>query len=237
MKNPPSEQDARITEIFSSLQGEGPYAGQRHIFVRFEECHIECTYCDELGKPARNYSVTEVIAEVRKLELECGPHSFISFTGGEPLLYITFLKHLLPELKLLGMKIYLETNGILWNALREILGWCDCIAMDMKPSSVTGEKNFDEDHRRFLQIAVVKDTFVKMVLSKSADEVEVLKQIAIVRQVASGVPVIFQPISDVMEGHEDPELMKKLERLQIQCLKIIHDVRIVPRLHKILKMR
>ena len=31
---------AYINEIFNSIQGEGPYAGMRQVFVRFEKCQL-----------------------------------------------------------------------------------------------------------------------------------------------------------------------------------------------------
>ncbi|HEX7627465.1 MAG TPA: 7-carboxy-7-deazaguanine synthase QueE, partial [Candidatus Methanoperedens sp.] len=37
---------AYINEIFNSIQGEGPYAGMRQVFVRFEKCQLHCAYCD-----------------------------------------------------------------------------------------------------------------------------------------------------------------------------------------------
>ena len=37
---------AYVSEIFSSVQGEGPCVGERHLFVRFCECHRHCIYCD-----------------------------------------------------------------------------------------------------------------------------------------------------------------------------------------------
>lgn len=37
---------ANLTEIFSSIQGEGPDIGRRHLFVRFYGCHRRCVYCD-----------------------------------------------------------------------------------------------------------------------------------------------------------------------------------------------
>ncbi len=48
-----SPRTTRITEIFSSLQGEGPYMGQRHLFIRFEACHMACAYCDETKKKSQ----------------------------------------------------------------------------------------------------------------------------------------------------------------------------------------
>ena len=147
MKQPPTANEARISEIFSSLQGEGTHLGERHLFIRFEECHIHCEYCDELDKPARTYSLDEVMQTVRQLEKEEGPHAFVSLTGGEPLLYQNFLAPLLLRLKAEGFRTYLETNGILWRALEAVIGWCDVIAMDLKPASVTKEKKSGWLHR------------------------------------------------------------------------------------------
>ncbi|MCZ7372375.1 MAG: 7-carboxy-7-deazaguanine synthase QueE, partial [Candidatus Methanoperedens sp.] len=38
--------DAQISEIFNSIQGEGPYVGVRQVFVRFQKCQLHCAYCD-----------------------------------------------------------------------------------------------------------------------------------------------------------------------------------------------
>jgi organic radical activating enzyme len=237
MLHPPTTSLAHISEIFSSLQGEGLHLGERHLFIRFAECHIHCQYCDELDKPAQEKTLAEVIREVEKIEKEEGPHSFVSLTGGEPLLYVSFINPLIHRLKELSMRVYLETNGILWRALEEIVDSCDCIAMDMKPASVTHEKNFDEDHRRFLEIAKPRETFVKIIVSKEIEIPEFESQIAIVRDVAPKTPVVLIPISAEIEGHEDPQLMQLLTSLQRLALRQISDVRIGPRLHRILQIR
>lgn len=237
MKSPPTAAEARVSEIFSSLQGEGTHLGERHLFIRFEECHIHCTYCDELDKAGTRMTQDEVLAEVDRLEAAEGPHGYISFTGGEPLLYLEFIKPLAASLKLKGFRIYLETNGILWPALKEIISQVDLVAMDMKPASVTGESNYDNEHRKFLEVARQKETFIKIIVSKKIVEQEYLDQIEIVREVALETPVILVPLSSDIEGHEDPELMTLLVQMQRQGARRIRDVRIVPRFHKILKIR
>jgi organic radical activating enzyme len=237
MLHPPSAERARISEIFSSLQGEGPRVGERHLFIRFEECHIRCSYCDELGKAGREMTAGEVMDEVRRLEARDGPHAFVSLTGGEPLLYLAFLKPLALRLKADGFKIYLETDGILWRALEEMIALCDCVAMDMKPASVTGERNFDADHRRFLAIARAKETFVKIVVSREISRHEFDAQVAIMAELAPQTPLVLQPVSAGVEGHEDPVLMRLLETLQQRAAARLAHVRIVPRLHRILQIR
>lgn len=236
MKHVPTAQACRISEIFSSLQGEGTRLGEKHIFIRFEECHIHCTYCDE-DKPGKLMTLDEVMDAVRLLQKNEGPHSFVSLTGGEPLLYVTFLKPLAEALKKNNFKIYLETNGILSKPLQELLPLCDCIAMDMKPASVTGEKNFYEEHRNFLKIAKVKETFIKLVISKGLDIAEFDRLMDIAAEVAPHIPVILQPVSTEIEGHDDPELMRFLADLQRRASLKKLNVRIVPRFHKILKIR
>ncbi len=198
---------------------------------------MHCGYCDELGKDAASMHLDEVIETLARLDQEEGPHSFVSLTGGEPLLYLTFLKPLMERLKTRGLRAYLETSGVLWRALAEVLELCDVIAMDMKPSSVTGEPAFENEHARFLELARSRETFVKIVLSKAIDLKEFDRLIGIVEKTAPKTPVILQPLSGVLEGHEDPELMALLDSLQRLALKRVPDVRIVPRLHKILKIR
>jgi len=251
MRHPPTTYEARISEIFSSLQGEGTHLGERHLFIRFEECHIHCEYCDELDKSARTMSLNEVMETVLALERDEGPHAFVSLTGGEPLLYLTFLAPLLIRLKAEGLRTYLETNGILWQALERVIGGCDLIAMDLKPASVTKEKGFLEEHQRFLELAREKEVFIKIVLSKEIDVNEFQDLICLVQEVAPKTPVILQPVSPhrivagwaspladtEREGHEDPELMQLLTELQRLAGRRIPDVRIMPRLHRILRIR
>ena len=84
---------AEITEIFSSIQGEGVFLGAKQIFVRFEKCNLNCVFCDESRDLGVNeYSPLELLKEVRALDASDGPHHSVSFTGGEPLLYWDFLK-------------------------------------------------------------------------------------------------------------------------------------------------
>ena len=128
--------------------------------------------------------------------------------------------------------------------------------MDVKPASVTKEKSFLEEHERFLKIALKKEVFIKVICSKEIDLNEFQELCRMVRNVILSeaknlkrdpsaapqddrlsVPLILQPISAETEGHEDPELMRLLGELQTLALGILSDVRIVPRLHKIIKIK
>lgn len=258
--NVTAQSTASISEIFSSLQGEGIHLGERHLFVRFERCNIHCDYCDELGKPGADFDLESVVESLKKLECESGPHAFVSLMGGEPLVYTPFLKRLIPRLKEEKFKIYLETNGILHRQLAAVVRGCDVIAMDVKPASVTGERSFLQEHSEFLKIALNSpsprplpvrqagsplgrgkgegcELFIKMIVSKEIHLNEFQELCSMICSHDERIPLILQPISGTIEGHEDPVLMRLLGQLQTIALGMLNDVRIIPRLHKILKIK
>ncbi len=239
MKYKPTSTTARISEIFSSLQGEGPNLGERHIFLRFEECHIHCQYCDELDKKGRDMSIEETLKVIDQLENEEGPHRYISLTGGEPMLYTPFLNTLVPLLRERGHKLYLETDGILWKTLEKDHLLFDFVSMDLKPASVTGERNFDSEHEKFLEILVREkmNYYLKIVISKEIKMSEYEDQIKLIKKIAPESCLVLQPITTDIEGHEDAELMQLLGEMQKIGLKQINHVRIVPRFHKIIGIR
>jgi 7-carboxy-7-deazaguanine synthase len=97
----------QISEIFLSLQGEGPFQGLPTVFARFTGCDLRCTWCDTAHAfhGGRALSLDELL-----LELNAHPCRRICLTGGEPL-----LQKNLPELmrRLLdgGWSVSLETGG------------------------------------------------------------------------------------------------------------------------------
>jgi len=237
MKYPSSVARVGITEIFSSLQGEGPRMGERHIFIRFEACHMACAYCDETGKRARPMSRVDILRAVARLEKKSGPHTCVSLTGGEPLLYADFLKALCPALRERKYCILLETNGVLWGQLSKVLRVCDVIAMDLKLSSVTGQKEFLEEHRKFLKLAKGKEVYIKVVVSKDVNRCELDRHLRMVAQTAPQTPVFLQPMSHGRKVYPDLALMGLLDKLQRTGAKRLPDVRVGIQLHKLMNIR
>ena len=79
-----------ISEIFSSLQGEGSRAGQACWFVRLAGCNLSCSWCDTTytWKPGqttradrRTMSLDDVLESASLAGLP-----LVEVTGGEPLL-------------------------------------------------------------------------------------------------------------------------------------------------------
>ena len=232
--------ETEISEIFSSLQGEGPYLGVKQIFVRFGRCNMHCSYCDELEKMKEEkfelYSLDRLLGSIDTFEMEKGPHHSVSLTGGEPLFYVSFLKNLLPKLKERGLTTYLETNGTLAKELKEVIKWCDIIAMDMKPSSSTGDRDFYKEHEEFLKVAIQKETFIKVVVTPETLSEEIQRCVHILKDINPRIPFIFQPLSDPFGINS-----KALELIEKKFFAIakqeLLDVRVIPQMHKIWGVR
>jgi 7-carboxy-7-deazaguanine synthase len=232
--------ETEISEIFSSLQGEGPYLGVKQIFVRFGRCNMHCVYCDELEKMKEKmftvYSLEELFQLMSVFEFEKGPHHSVSLTGGEPLFYTPFLKNFVPKLKEKGLIVYLETNGTLPRELSQIIQWCDIIAMDMKPSSSTTDRDFNKEHMEFLKIAIQKEVFIKVVITPDTCAEEIERCVDILKDANPRIPFIFQPLSDPFGINS-----KSLELIETKFFNLaknkLSDIRVIPQMHKIWGVR
>ena len=120
-----------ISEVFSSIQGEGKLLGRRQIFIRFSGCNLNCNYCDTLE--SRNplhgeyISTEELEKEVRNL-ITPDLHS-LALTGGEPLLHADFIREFLENT---SFDALIETNGSLPDELKKILDLIKYASVDIK---------------------------------------------------------------------------------------------------------
>jgi len=54
-----------VADIFYSIQGEGPFQGIPHIFIRFNGCNLKCIYCDsKYSKHLARYSDTLLVKDL-----------------------------------------------------------------------------------------------------------------------------------------------------------------------------
>lgn len=227
---------APVSEIFFSYQGEGIYAGLPQIFVRFVGCNLQCSYCDtEYAKQSDAKTKYYTQAQVYRIILKIykknkksffGNNPSVSFTGGEPLVNADFLTGLLKLLKKDKFNIYLETNGSLPEQLNKIARYCDVVSMDIKLKSAC-KKDLLNTHKKFLKI--VKDkTFVKIVVSKDTKRHEFISAVDLV---SKDIKLVIQP-----DTNGKNFLMNIFEFYNLATKKI-KDVRILPQMHKIWKVR
>ncbi len=244
-----------LSEIFSSIQGEGPYVGERHLFVRFCGCHRDCIFCDtntertesvmvELEPGSGTFeqvpnplSVEQVMELIRKVDHK-KTNRCISLTGGAPLLQAHYLRELLPHLCADDYRIYLETAGDLPQQLKSIIEWIDIVAMDVKLSSVTHEKNAFPAHWQFLKICRDFDVevFTKLVLSAETHEGELMEAVKGIRK-AGGADtlVVIQPMSRAERTDAVPN-GEQLLRWQDKVASVLPNVRVISQTHKMLEM-
>lgn len=231
---------AEVSEIFSSIQGEGPYLGKKQIFVRFGRCNMHCHYCDELDKMQkgmyRNLPIADILGQIDGFEREQGSHHSVSLTGGEPLVYPRALEALLPELKARGLLTYLETNGTLPKVLERVVGQIDIVAMDFKPASSTRDREFWSEHRDFLAVARRTEVFVKTVITPDVTAEDIRRAVEITASVDPRIPFIFQPQS-LMTGISVDAMHRIENELFSIAAASLKDVRVIPQMHKIWGMR
>jgi 7-carboxy-7-deazaguanine synthase len=247
---------AQLHEVFSSIQGEGPWIGQRQIFVRFAGCNIRCRYCDTLdavqiqgGQQYPQYGSIQIKEGSKERELTTNPISsqiltmfckrliipgpsrpVISLTGGEPLLHASFLMEWLPTVRN-DFTLYLETNGIHHNDMMTIRDLVDVVSMDFKLPSSTGLRPFWDDHTKFMRSTRGKTLYIKVVVTSDTKVDDILTTCNIITEFDRSTLLVIQPAS----GPLAPESTMLMD-FQQTALAIIENVRIIPQAHKILKL-
>ncbi|UCD15462.1 MAG: 7-carboxy-7-deazaguanine synthase QueE [Candidatus Omnitrophota bacterium] len=214
---------AKIAEIFKSIQGEGLYQGVPQVFVRFFGCNLKCSFCDTKLEYYQEKTLQEVTDEI----LSYKDYHSVSLTGGEPLLQIKFLGELVRFLKKEGKKIYLETNGILYENLGRIIEYLDIIAVDFKLPSSTNTGSFWYEHKAFLKIAEKKEVFVKVVIGIDTQAKDIFKAIEIIKAVNGGIQFILQQQNPYESLLED-----KAKSFHDICAKSGINTKIMRQLHK-----
>lgn len=111
-----------VSEIFSSIQGEGNFLGVPATFIRFVGCNLRCSFCDTKktweGKPeSTDLSINEILTQALAMD-----NTLVVITGGEPCLQPQ-LQDLIDTLRVHGMTVAIETNGTLETPIAD---WITC---------------------------------------------------------------------------------------------------------------
>jgi 7-carboxy-7-deazaguanine synthase len=179
----------RVSEIFASVQGEGPFLGRPSVFLRLALCNLQCAYCDtkytwlfeeekqqqvlarvrEKQRDKLDLKVYQKSAEVRNLsvvdvaktvlDLSQGHIRSIVLTGGEPLIQRAALYSLLESLLKKGYHIEVETNGTIRPSGFPIEG----IHFNVSPKLSNSFQPFEKRiHRQVLQEFLNRDAIFKV---------------------------------------------------------------------------
>lgn len=131
-----------VIELFGpTIQGEGPLAGSKTMFVRFGGCDYRCQKCDSLHavipeavKKHASYLTQDEIADQLLAKMEANGTKWVTLSGGNPLMWD--LEHLVTRLHGAGKGVAVETQGTLW---QEWLTKVDCLVLSPKSPGM-GEK-------------------------------------------------------------------------------------------------
>ena len=215
----------RVSELFDSVQGEGPSAGEPCVFLRLAYCNLRCSWCDTAYSwDFQRYSLAEETRVEAVNELARRIESFglarLVLTGGEPLIQargLTALLALLPE----DWSVEVETNGTLLpppELLRRVTQWN--AAPKLSNSGETLERRFRPDVLAVL--LATERAYLKLVIASvvDADEAEALLS-------SLGWPrerVLFMP-----QAATRNELATRAPLVHAEALR--RGVRYSPRLH------
>ena len=212
----------KVVEIFESINGEGKKAGQLALFIRFQKCNLNCSYCDTKWANSDDSPYTLMnLEELYKKVVESGIKN-VTITGGEPLLQENieiFLKKLAenPEIN-----VEIETNGsINLKRFGEIKN-APSFTMDYKLPKSNMEKFMDLENFKYLK---EKDT-VKFVVS-NIDDLERAREIIEKYSLVEKCAVYISPVFGKIELSSMVDFMKKYKmngvNMQLQIHKIIWD--------------
>lgn len=202
----------KVNEVFSSYQGEGIHVGVPMCFIRFCRCNLRCSWCDTSYDAGVEISLPSIIRKVDKRI------KWVSLTGGEPLMEKDLLPLIL-GLKASGHKVLLETNGSLFD--KKIFSSCDHISLDLKAPS-SGNCVHDADAFRYC-LAQPEKSQIKVVVKDETDMRFFAKMHASGKEYTNWV---IQPEWGSVQKLDYENILLKFP-----------DVRLIPQVHKVLKVR
>lgn len=242
-----------VSELFVSFQGEGLHVGRRQLFVRLGGCPLRCRWCDTpeslvpvaqcrvLGpdgaKTLANPLAPETLeAEVQALMQTSPRLHALAVTGGEPVAQAAFLDAWLSSRRD-GLPILLETAGVQPAQLARVLPHVAIVSLDVKCPSNSGERPLWDEHRACLELAVGggRDVYVKMPVDEGTDPAEVEMGARLVAGVGGEVPLFLTPLTPP-DGSRLTIEAATLERLQALASAHHPDVRVLPQMHKVLRV-
>jgi len=222
---------AKVSEIFLSYQGEGPFAGSRQLFVRFYGCNRTCVYCDT---PLESYKAFTAPVLLDKVLAFGEDYNELVLTGGEPLLYADFLSGFLSSYRAeRGNSVYLETNGTLPEELAKIIDKVDIIAMDVKlPSSTNDAPDVWDEHKKFAKIASTRELFIKAVVTNSTTMDDIVSMEQLVSRLGKDVEIVLQPVTPVGDAvkRSDEEMLMYFEKYLEK--KLGKNIKVLGQMHK-----
>lgn len=231
---------ARVSEIFTSIEGEGIFVGKKTLFIRFSGCHLKCRWCDTKYALPLDSGTDYQIDEIKDLIIkELQPFTYkVNFTGGEPLLQTEAVIELADFIKKhTNLKTYMESSCFDSELFSKVLPYIDICKVEFKTddSKVVEDEEYDNlisNEIKCLELAVESNngTYIKIVVTNSTN-LESFKNLVynISKKIKPSdiLGFIIQPSF----GIDQPTVNKLLDTYDI-VQPMFPEVRIISQLHK-----
>ena len=231
---------ASISEIFTSIEGEGIFVGKKTLFIRLSGCHLKCRWCDTKYALPLDSGLDYLIDEIKDLIIkELQPFTYkVNFTGGEPLLQTEAVIELADFMKKqTNLKTYMESSCFDSELFSKVLPYIDICKIEFKTddSKVVEDEKYDNlllNEIKCLELALEsnKATYIKIVVTNSTN-LESFKNLVynISKKIKPSdiLGFVIQPSF----GIDQPTVNKLLDTYDI-VQPMFPEVRIIPQLHK-----
>ncbi len=142
-------------ETFGTVDGPGI-----RTVVFLNGCKLRCKYChnpEMWHMQEKNITPEELANRIIRNKNYFGNNGGVTFSGGEPLLQVSFLIEVCKLLKKENIHIALDTAGVGLGDYKEILSYIDLIIFDVKYTTKDGYKNLTgldiKESLNFIEIA------------------------------------------------------------------------------------
>ncbi|MEO0265424.1 MAG: 7-carboxy-7-deazaguanine synthase QueE [candidate division WOR-3 bacterium] len=167
-----------VSEIFKSIQGEGPKTGSPSVFLRLAGCNLRCKFCDtkyasftEFASEWKSLELTDILREIEGIR---GSAWNLVITGGEPLLQKQPLAKLIGTLESLFHTVEIETNGtILPEGIPLLTSLSFNVSIKLSNSGVDEDARINGDVINFY--AEFERAYFKFVIGDEFDIQELLR--------------------------------------------------------------
>jgi organic radical activating enzyme len=234
----------KLSEIFTSIEGEGVLFGTKTMFVRMAGCPLNCHWCDTAYAIPMDSGNDYSIGEVKELISDnLHPNTYkVNFTGGEPLVQHEAVIELAKFVRQKGIRTYLESACYDSARFSKVLPHIDICKVEFKlrDSKVVGEKYYDnllKNELECLKLAVSsgKTSYIKVVVTNSSSLKEFKELVHEVFRMAKPDDIagfIIQPSYKV-----DEPTLDVLFGFYDAVYPLYDQVRVVPQLHKAIGVR
>lgn len=233
--------NVRLSEIFTSVEGEGILYGTKTLFVRLAGCPFSCFYCDTPESLPLDSGTEYTISEAAQLiDDSLQDHTYkVNFTGGDPLIQHEAVSSLAEHTRGKGVLTYLESSCFDSRRFEHVLPHIDIAKIEFKTrdSEFVDAQHYGQLHEQAvkclaLAVSAGRTVYIKIIVSSKTTIQEMSRMASTVFDTVKHNDIsgfVIQPVY----GRGAPSL-ELLLAMYDAVRPIYADVRVIPQLHKLI---